>query len=70
VTGSLALAGGEIHVADPLADSSVAVQVAADSFTSGISIRDWQVRSRMFLHARKHPLLTFESTATVRTPAG
>lgn len=33
-------------------------------------MRDLQVRSRMFLHARKHPVLTFESTATIPTRDG
>jgi polyisoprenoid-binding protein YceI len=49
---------GEIHVADPLDASSATAQLAASSFTSGIGTRDLQVKSRMFLHARKHPFLT------------
>jgi polyisoprenoid-binding protein YceI len=70
VTGSFALLDGDIQVADPLDGSSVTARAAADSFTTGIGMRDWQVRSPMFLHARKHPHLTFESTATVRTSDG
>jgi polyisoprenoid-binding protein YceI len=70
VTGSLAVVGGEIHVADPPDGSSVTAQVAAGSITTGNCIRDPQARSRMFLHTRRYPLLTFDSTATVRTRDG
>jgi polyisoprenoid-binding protein YceI len=61
---------GKVHAADPLYGSSMTAQVAASSFTSGIGMRDLQVKSGMFLRARKHPFLTFESTATVPTPDG
>ncbi|MGI5239240.1 YceI family protein [Dactylosporangium sp. CA-139066] len=70
VRGTASVAGGEIHIADPSERSSVTAQVAADSITTGNGMRDLQVRSRMFLHARVHPVLTFESTATIPTRDG
>jgi polyisoprenoid-binding protein YceI len=67
VTGSLTVVDSEIHVADPLG-ASVPAQVTASSFTSGIGMRDLQVKWRMFRHARKHPFLTLTSPRRSQRP--
>ncbi|MDW5329931.1 YceI family protein [Plantactinospora sp. KLBMP9567] len=66
VSGRVSVIDGQIRVADPLRESFVTARMAASSFNSGIGLRDWQVRSPFFLHARKHPYITFESTALVQ----
>jgi hypothetical protein len=49
VTGRLAIADGEIHVADPLDGSSVIARITTGTLTSGLGLRDAQVRSSILL---------------------
>jgi polyisoprenoid-binding protein YceI len=53
---------GEITIADPASDSSVAVTIQADSFNSRDEQRDGHVRSADFLDVETYPTLTFRST--------
>lgn len=63
VKGSFALSRGEIAVKDPLQSSTVKAAVDAVSFKTRNPIRDGQVRSRLFLDAKRHPQLAFRSTS-------
>jgi polyisoprenoid-binding protein YceI len=65
VRGTLAITSGALTIAERAEDSAVEAEAAAASFSTGNAIRDPQVRSGMFLDARKHPAITFRST-TVR----
>jgi polyisoprenoid-binding protein YceI len=65
VTGSLRMATGSLTVAQAPEDSHVVAHVAADSFSTAGKLRDNQVKSRMFLDARRYPTLSFDSN-TVR----
>jgi polyisoprenoid-binding protein YceI len=66
VRGTLAVTGGALDVAEPAAGSSVQATVSAASFSTRNPMRDPQVRSRLFLDARRHPELSFRSTAIRR----
>ncbi|MEC3975673.1 YceI family protein [Amycolatopsis sp. H20-H5] len=59
VTGTFALTGGRIVVAEPVTDSLAEAEIDAASFASGSRTRDDEIRSRRFLHSRDHPLITF-----------
>lgn len=61
VTGSIALEGGELIVADPPEQSRVTAQAAVATFDTGLGQRDKQVKSGMFLDAAAHPTLGFVS---------
>ena len=61
VQGTVALHPGQIRVARPVEQSSVTAVLAADSFTTGNSRRDADVRSAKFLDAAAHPDITFAS---------
>jgi polyisoprenoid-binding protein YceI len=67
VRGTFAIAHGMIDVADPIADSSVHVQIDAASFHTGNNHRDSDVRSARFLDADRHPSMTFASTRLDRS---
>jgi polyisoprenoid-binding protein YceI len=59
VTGTFALAGGRVLVAEPVTDSLAEAEIDATSFASGSRTRDDEIRSRRFLHTRDHPVITF-----------
>ncbi|MGP4111415.1 YceI family protein [Streptomyces sp. 4N509B] len=63
VRGRFSLKGGTVEVAEPLADSTVAVEVDAASFDTGHRQRDPIVRSPRFLDTERHPLISFTATA-------
>jgi polyisoprenoid-binding protein YceI len=66
VRGTFAIARGEIHVADLIADSSVHAQIDAASFHTGNHHRDNDVRSARFLNADRYPRMTFTSSGLER----
>lgn len=61
VRGSFAIRAGTIDVAEPLADSSVYVQIDSASFRTGNGQRDETVRSERLLDADRYPVITFRS---------
>jgi polyisoprenoid-binding protein YceI len=61
VRGAFAIQSGTIDVAEPLADSSIHVQIETASFRTGNSQRDSNVRSARLLDAVQHPVMTFRS---------
>lgn len=61
VQGTFELRTGQIHIARPVQQSCVTAVLAADSFTTGNSRRDDDVRSAKFLDAVAHPDITFTS---------
>ncbi|MGH3311690.1 MAG: YceI family protein [Streptomyces sp.] len=63
VRGTFAIRSGTVDVAEPLADSSLRVEIAAASFHTGKEHRDGDVRSAKFLDAGRHPDITFVSTS-------
>lgn len=67
VRGTLAVTSGVVTIAEPAEGSSVEAEVSAASFSTRNVIRDPQVRSRMFLHVRRHPAISFRSTAVRRS---
>lgn len=70
VRGTLAATGGVLTIAERAEDSAVEAEAAAASFSTGNVLRDPQVRSGMFLDARKHPAITFRSAAVRRSGDG
>lgn len=70
VRGTLAITAGTVDVVEPLSASSVHAEVAADSFESGSSARDRNVRSPGFLDAERHPVMTFEAGGVEEAPGG
>jgi len=61
VRGSFAIRAGTVEVAEPLADSSVHVQLDPASFRTGNGPRDDTVRSERLLDAERYPVITFRS---------
>ncbi len=61
VRGRLKVTRGMIAIADPPEDSRVEAGVSASSFSTRNLMRDPQVRSRLFLDARRHPAISFRS---------
>jgi polyisoprenoid-binding protein YceI len=59
VDGTFPLARGVVVVADPVTESLVTAEVDATGLTTGERLRDTELRSRRFLDARAHPLITF-----------
>lgn len=70
VSGTFAVTGGTVTVADPPTDSALEATASAASFTTGTARRDTHVLSEDFLHADAHPDITFRSTAVVQAGAG
>ncbi len=66
VNGSFSVASGEIVVAERVTESRVTAAASSQSFESANPKRDAQVKSKTFLHADAHPLISFSSTAFVR----
>jgi polyisoprenoid-binding protein YceI len=67
VRGALAVTSGALAVTEPAEESNVEASVSAGSFSTGNPVRDPQVRSRLFLDVRRHPMITFRSTAIRRS---
>jgi polyisoprenoid-binding protein YceI len=61
VRGTFALRQGVIDVTDPVADSSVQVEIDTASFHTGNRQRDRDVRSARFLDTGRHPSMRFIS---------
>ena len=61
VRGSFTIRAGTIDVAEPLADSSVHVQIDPASFRTGNGQRDGTVRSERLLDTDRYPVITFRS---------
>ena len=61
VRGSFRIRAGTIEVAEPLAGSSVYVQIDPASFRTGNGQRDSNVRSEGLLDADRYPVITFRS---------
>jgi polyisoprenoid-binding protein YceI len=61
VGGTFAIRHGVIDVADPIADSTVHVDIDATSFHTGNGQRDSDVRSARFLDAGRYPSMRFSS---------
>jgi polyisoprenoid-binding protein YceI len=70
VRGRLKVTRGVIIIADPPEDSRVEAEVSASSFSTRNFIRDPQVRSRLFLDARRHPAISFRSDGIGQHGAG
>jgi polyisoprenoid-binding protein YceI len=59
VHGTFALRDGHIEVAEPVRGSTVRARIAAGSIDTGLSARDTTVSAKQYLHADKHPDITF-----------
>lgn len=69
VRGQFAVTRGTVTVADRIEDSALDIEISAASFSTRNPLRDGQVRSALFLSARRHPVITFRSTAVESGPA-
>jgi polyisoprenoid-binding protein YceI len=67
VRGTLAVTSGAVAVTESAEGSNVEAALSAASFSTGNPVRDPQVRSRLFLDARRHPVVSFRSTAVRRS---
>lgn len=63
VRGRFTEFGGEILVGDGPEDSSVSVEIAADSVNTNQEMRDNHLKSGDFFLTKEHPTITFRSTA-------
>jgi polyisoprenoid-binding protein YceI len=63
VKGRFQVTAGTMTVAEPLETSSVEATLQSASFSTRNPLRDVQVRSRLFLHSKRHPSITFRSDA-------
>ena len=61
VRGRLKVTSGVITIADRPENSQAEAEISASSFSTGNVMRDPQVRSRLFLDARRHPAISFRS---------
>jgi polyisoprenoid-binding protein YceI len=61
VRGRFTIRAGTIDVGEPLAESSVYVQIDPASFRTGNGQRDDKVRSEHLLDADRYPVITFRS---------
>ena len=59
VRGRLAIRGGTVDIAEPLAASAVHAEIDAASFHTRNPQRDASVRSARLLDAARHPVITF-----------
>jgi polyisoprenoid-binding protein YceI len=62
VRGSFAIRTGTVHVAQPLSDSSVHVEIETASFRTGNRQRDRTVLSAALLDADQYPVMTFRAS--------
>ncbi|MGH3880459.1 MAG: YceI family protein [Actinophytocola sp.] len=67
VRGTFRLRSGHIQVADLPERSTAEATVASESFHTGTSARDTQVRSAAYLDAVRHPDIVFASTGLSRS---
>jgi polyisoprenoid-binding protein YceI len=70
VRGAFTIADGVIDVAEPIAESSVRVEIDAASFRTGNSHRDDDVRSARFLDTGRYPSMMFVSTRLEHSVVG
>src|ERR1700689_4212392 len=61
VKGSFAVRQGSADIADPLEVSAIYAEIDTASFQTNNPQRDHSVRSRRFLDAKGHPVMTFRS---------
>ena len=61
------VAGTLVPGADDIANTKVEVSIEADSFTTGVSMRDRHLKSGDFLDVERHPTISFEADRLVRT---
>ena len=66
VRGRFAVTRGVIIVPDQVDDSTVDAEISASSFSTRNFIRDPQVRSSLFLQARRHPTIFFRTNGIQR----
>lgn len=59
VRGVLALRGGTVDIAEPLAESKIHVEIEVASFRTRNPMRDGSVLSRRFLDPDRYPIMTF-----------
>jgi polyisoprenoid-binding protein YceI len=69
VKGKFRLDTATVTIADPPNTSSVEAQLSSASFSTRNPLRDIQVRSRLFLHAKRHPTITFRSQTVEQADA-
>ena len=65
--GEFTKATGTLTMADNLEDSSITVEIDANSVSSGFDALDEHLKSADFLDVEKYPTLTFTSTEVVST---
>jgi len=70
VRGRLKVTSGVITIADPPENSQVEAEISASSFSTRNFMRDPQVRSRLFLDARRHQAISFRSGSVRQHQAG
>jgi polyisoprenoid-binding protein YceI len=58
----MAEASGVVTITEPTEESSAEAEISAASFRTRNVLRDPQVRSRIFLDTRRHPVISFRST--------
>ena len=61
VKGRFRVDAATVTVAEPIEDSSIEASLHSASFSTRNPLRDVQVRSRLFLHAKRHPTISFRS---------
>jgi len=66
VHGRFTIKHGSVAVAEPIEASTVAVEIDATSFHTGLHSRDATVRSGAYLDAERFPVMTFVSDRVVR----
>jgi polyisoprenoid-binding protein YceI len=66
VKGRFALARGSVVIAERAEDSSAEAEISASSFSTRNPLRDIQVRSGLFLNARRHPAISFRAAGVRR----
>ncbi len=63
VKGRFRVDAATVTVAEPIEESTVEANVHSASFSTRNPVRDVQVRSRLFLDAKRHPMISFRSQA-------
>ncbi|MEU5698529.1 YceI family protein [Streptomyces aurantiacus] len=66
VRGRFTVTGGVITVADQVDDSTVDAEISASSFSTGNFLRDFAVKSPLFLNTRRHPASSFRARSIQR----
>ena len=61
VSGTFRIGAGQLVIAEHLTASTVHADAITSSFTTGNARRDVYIRSRKFLDADRHPVITFRS---------